>query len=86
MAFNMSVLGGIFMASNSILVIGGGFSGLTAALEAAELGHEVFIVEKTPFLSGRVMQLNKIFSQAVPAFMRPGPIGADQPGFGLLII
>lgn len=47
------------MASNSILVIGGGFAGLTAALEAAEIGHEVFIVEKTPFLGGRVMQLNK---------------------------
>lgn len=66
MAFNMSVLGGIFMASNSILVIGGGFSGLTAALEAAELGHEVFIVEKTPFLGGRVMQLNKYFPKLCP--------------------
>ena len=33
------------MASNSILVIGGGFAGLTAALEAAEIGHEVFIIE-----------------------------------------
>ena len=30
--------------SNAILVVGGGFSGLTAALEAAEVGHEVFIV------------------------------------------
>ena len=54
------------MASNSILVIGGGFSGLTAALEAAELGHEVFIVEKTPFLGGRVMQLNKYFPKLCP--------------------
>lgn len=54
------------MASNSILVIGGGFAGLTAALEAAELGHEVFIVEKTPFLGGRVMQLNKYFPKLCP--------------------
>lgn len=54
------------MASNSILVIGGGFAGLTAALEAAELGHEVFIIEKTPFLGGRVMQLNKYFPKLCP--------------------
>ena len=54
------------MASNSILVIGGGFAGLTAALEAAEIGHEVFIIEKTPFLGGRVMQLNKYFPKLCP--------------------
>ena len=54
------------MASNSILVIGGGFAGLTAALEAAEIGHEVFIVEKAPFLGGRVMQLNKYFPKLCP--------------------
>ncbi len=35
--------------SKSILVIGGGFSGITAALEAAEVGHEVYLVEKRPF-------------------------------------
>ena len=40
--------------SNSILVVGGGFAGLTAAIEAAELGHDVYIVEKSPYLGGRV--------------------------------
>ena len=45
--------------SNAILVVGGGFSGLTAAIEAAELGHDVYIVEKSPWLGGRVAQLNK---------------------------
>lgn len=52
--------------SKSILVIGGGFSGITAALEAAELGHEVYLVEKRPFLGGRVMQLNKYFPKLCP--------------------
>ncbi len=52
--------------SNSILVVGGGFSGLTAALEAAELGHDVYIVEKSPFLGGRVAQLNKYFPKLCP--------------------
>lgn len=52
--------------SNSILVVGGGFSGLTAAIEAAELGYEVYIVEKSPFLGGRVAQLNKYFPKLCP--------------------
>ena len=52
--------------SNAILVVGGGFSGLTAAIEAAELGHDVYIVEKTPFLGGRVAQLNKYFPKLCP--------------------
>ncbi|MDL2267578.1 CoB--CoM heterodisulfide reductase iron-sulfur subunit A family protein [Desulfovibrio sp. OttesenSCG-928-G15] len=52
--------------SNAILVVGGGFSGLTAALEAAEVGYDVFIVEKSPFLGGRVAQLNKYFPKLCP--------------------
>ena len=52
--------------SNAILVVGGGFSGLTAAIEAAELGHDVYIVEKTPWLGGRVAQLNKYFPKLCP--------------------
>ncbi|HMA86359.1 MAG TPA: FAD-dependent oxidoreductase, partial [Desulfosalsimonadaceae bacterium] len=34
--------------SGSIMVVGGGISGLTTALEAAEVGYEVFIIEKNP--------------------------------------
>jgi quinone-modifying oxidoreductase subunit QmoA len=41
----------------SILVVGGGISGLTATLEAAEVGYEVFLVENNPSLGGRVAQL-----------------------------
>ncbi|MDR2574490.1 MAG: FAD-dependent oxidoreductase [Desulfovibrio sp.] len=52
--------------SNAILVVGGGFAGLTAAIEAAELGHDVYIVEKTPWLGGRVAQLNKYFPKLCP--------------------
>ena len=52
--------------SNAILVVGGGFAGLTAAIEAAELGHDVFIVEKSPWLGGRVAQLNKYFPKLCP--------------------
>ncbi|MBF0099268.1 MAG: CoB--CoM heterodisulfide reductase iron-sulfur subunit A family protein [Desulfobacterales bacterium] len=52
--------------SSSILVVGGGISGLTATLEAAEVGYEVFLVEKNPFLGGRVAQLNQYFPKLCP--------------------
>ena len=54
------------MANNSILVVGGGFAGITAALEAAEVGYEVYIVEKNPYLGGRVAQLNQYFPKLCP--------------------
>jgi quinone-modifying oxidoreductase subunit QmoA len=53
-------------ASGTILVVGGGISGITTALEAAEVGYEVFIVEKNPYLGGRVAQLNKYFPKLCP--------------------
>ena len=53
-------------ASGSILVVGGGISGLTTALEAAEVGYEVFLVEKNPYLGGRVSQLNQYFPKLCP--------------------
>jgi len=52
--------------ANRVLVIGGGFSGLTAAVEAAETGAQVTIVEKNPYLGGRVAQLNKYFPKLCP--------------------
>ena len=52
--------------NGTILVVGGGFSGITAALEAAEVGYEVVIVERTPYLGGRVAQLNKYFPKLCP--------------------
>ncbi|UCE52088.1 MAG: CoB--CoM heterodisulfide reductase iron-sulfur subunit A family protein [Desulfobacterales bacterium] len=53
-------------ASGSILVVGGGISGLTTTLEAAEVGYEVFLIEKNPYLGGRVAQLNQYFPKLCP--------------------
>jgi len=53
-------------ASESIMVVGGGIAGLTTALEAAEVGYEVFLVEKNPYLGGRVAQLNQYFPKLCP--------------------
>ena len=44
-----------------ILVIGGGISGITASVEAAEVGYEVFLIEKNPYLGGWVAQMNQYF-------------------------
>ena len=50
----------------SVLVIGGGISGITAAIEVAEAGYPAVIVEKSPYLGGRVSQLNKYFPKLCP--------------------
>lgn len=47
--------------SQTILVVGGGIAGITAAVEAAEAGHDVILLEKGPTLGGRVAQLNRYF-------------------------
>ncbi|MEE4314896.1 MAG: FAD-dependent oxidoreductase [Desulfofustis sp.] len=52
--------------SGAILVVGGGISGLTTALEAAEVGNDVFIIDKNPYFGGRVAQLNEYFPKMCP--------------------
>jgi quinone-modifying oxidoreductase subunit QmoA len=49
-----------------ILVVGGGISGISAAVDAAEVGYEVTLIEKSPYLGGRVTQLNKYFPKLCP--------------------
>ncbi|MCB2180696.1 MAG: FAD-dependent oxidoreductase [Desulfobulbaceae bacterium] len=53
-------------SAGAVLVVGGGISGLTAALEAAEVGNDVFLVEKNPYMGGRVAQLNQYFPKLCP--------------------
>ena len=42
------------------LVIGGGVSGIRAALDLADRGFFVYLIENTPYLGGRVAQLNRV--------------------------
>ncbi len=52
--------GNVKESSNKrILVVGGGMSGMTAALEIAETGYEVVLVEKTGALGGMAAKLYK---------------------------
>ncbi|HFC98554.1 MAG TPA: FAD-dependent oxidoreductase, partial [Thermosulfurimonas dismutans] len=54
------------MAYDKILVVGGGISGITAAVEAAEMEYDVYLVEKEPTLGGRVAQLRYYFPKLCP--------------------
>ncbi|MFP5212533.1 MAG: FAD-dependent oxidoreductase [Acidobacteriota bacterium] len=54
--------------TQSIMVVGGGMTGLTAAIEAAEAGHEVYLVEKNPYVGGRVAQLHQYFPKLCPPY------------------
>jgi len=47
--------------SQTILVVGGGIAGITAALESAEMGLDVVLLESTPSLGGRVARFNRYF-------------------------
>jgi quinone-modifying oxidoreductase subunit QmoA len=49
-----------------VLVIGGGISGVSAAIEASEAGCEVLLVEKEPYLGGRVVRMNQYFPKLCP--------------------
>ena len=51
----------VIATNQTILVVGGGISGMTAAIEAAECGKQVILVEKNPSIGGRVNQLYKYF-------------------------
>jgi heterodisulfide reductase subunit A2 len=45
----------------SVLVAGGGIAGLQSALDLADTGYFVYLVEKTPAIGGAMAQLDKTF-------------------------
>ena len=50
----------------TILVVGGGISGMSAALGAADVGHDVLLVEKSDRLGGFLNNLHKVFPHHPP--------------------
>ena len=47
--------------SKRLLVIGGGIAGIQAALDVANAGYEVTLVERTPTIGGKMAMLDKTF-------------------------
>jgi len=43
------------------LIVGGGIAGIGAALEIANSGHKVYLVERSPSIGGHMIQLDKTF-------------------------
>ena len=46
---------------DAALVIGGGVAGMQAALDLADAGHPVYLVEKKPSIGGIMAQLDKVY-------------------------
>ena len=47
--------------TDAALVIGGGVAGMQTALDLADAGHQVYLVEKKPSIGGIMAQLDKVY-------------------------
>ncbi len=47
--------------TGAVMVVGGGIAGMQAALDAADSGYYVYLVERTPSIGGLMAQLDKTF-------------------------
>jgi heterodisulfide reductase subunit A len=45
----------------SVMVVGGGIAGMQAALDLANSGYYVYLVEKSPAIGGTMAQIDKTF-------------------------
>ena len=45
----------------SVCVVGGGIAGMQTALDLANAGYYVYLVEKSPSIGGTMAQLDKTF-------------------------
>lgn len=60
--------------NGDVLIIGGGISGMEAALELAELDHKVTLLEREKGLGGRLHQLYSLY----PLELTPGALLAEK--------
>jgi len=45
----------------SVMVVGGGIAGMQSALDLADAGYFVYLVERSPAIGGVMSQLDKTF-------------------------
>ena len=60
-SLNAPLISGESSVTKRALVIGGGIAGIQSALDIAEAGYEVDIVEKEPTIGGKMSKLDKTF-------------------------
>jgi len=60
-----------------VLVIGGGIAGIRAALDVANSGYQVYLVEKTGSIGGRMAQLSETFPTLDCSICILGPLMAE---------
>lgn len=47
--------------TGAVMVVGGGISGMQSALDLANSGFKVYLVESAPAIGGKMAQLDKTF-------------------------
>ncbi|PKN61643.1 MAG: heterodisulfide reductase [Deltaproteobacteria bacterium HGW-Deltaproteobacteria-15] len=47
--------------SGAVMVVGGGIAGMQSALDLADSGYFVYLVERSPSIGGVMSQLDKTF-------------------------
>jgi heterodisulfide reductase subunit A len=60
-----------------VLVVGGGPSGMQAALDLGNMGFDVYLVERTPSIGGTMSQLDKVFPTVDCSICIEGPMMSD---------
>jgi len=63
--------------TNKALVLGGGIAGINAALDLAEMGFKVYLVEKNESIGGHMAQLDKTFPTLDCSICIEGPKMVD---------
>ena len=77
---NAPLTAGTSPVTKRALVIGGGIAGIQTALDVADAGFEVDIVEKSPTIGGRMAQLDKTFPtlDCAACILTPKMVEANQ--------
>lgn len=57
----MTTIAPKFKQQAAIMVVGGGIAGMQAALDMADSGFYVYLVERSPAIGGMMAQLDKTF-------------------------
>jgi heterodisulfide reductase subunit A len=63
--------------TNKALVVGGGIAGINSALDLAEMGFKVYLLEKTESIGGHMAQLDKTFPTLDCSICIEGPKMVD---------